>query len=108
MIPLVDEVSDGRVCYWILPYVASMLLMWPRRPCRIAAACAKAAAERSGGQHSSGTPFRLGVPFLLHYVTSKGRFVAVHDAALGGWKTEWSLVFFSVLVFAFLRTQTCS
>ena len=50
--------------------VASMFLM-----CR---AVAPAMRERGGGRIvniSSGTPFR-GVPFLLHYVTSKGAIVA--------------------------------
>jgi NAD(P)-dependent dehydrogenase (short-subunit alcohol dehydrogenase family) len=50
--------------------VASMFLT-----CRAAVAAMR---ERSGGaivNISSGTPFR-GVPFLLHYVTSKGAIVA--------------------------------
>ena len=42
--------------------------------------------EQGGGKIvniSSGTPFR-GVPFLLHYVTSKGAIVALHPVAREG------------------------
>ena len=57
--------------------VASMFLA-----CR---AVVPAMRERGGGKIvniSSGTPFR-GVPFLLHYVTSKGAIVALTRALAG-------------------------
>ena len=37
--------------------------------------CHAASERRRDREHLSGTPFR-GVPFLLHYVTSKGAIVA--------------------------------
>ncbi len=58
--------------------VASMFLM-----CRAVVPVMRAGGGGKIVNISSGTPFR-GVPFLLHYVTSKGAIVALHPCAREG------------------------